>query len=112
MSSSRIYFLVPRLFGLTAIILGAYFFISMEYIAGGSSGKAIPAEWKTHRHQTCRWSPGGPVVVHLRTKMGVNYDGGHWFHMAENFMAPYSALRAEHRSINASTVYFVFDDRK
>jgi hypothetical protein len=34
----------------------------------------------------CTWKDGDPVLYHMRTKLGVNYEGDHWFHIAENFM--------------------------
>ena len=50
------------------------------------------------------------MVILLKTKLGVTYDGGHWFHMAENFMASFSELRRTHRTVNSSVLYFVFDE--
>ena len=32
-------------------------------------------------------------MFHLITSSGVNYDGGHWFHVAENFMVQHTLLR-------------------
>ena len=47
--------------------------------------------------ELCQWMPGDPTLFYLRTKLGVNYDAGHWFHMAENFMSAHSILRAKNR---------------
>lgn len=58
--------------------------------------------------QQCDWK-NGPVLYNLRTKMGVNYDAGHWFHMAENFMTQHSILREKGLLTNASDVYYNFD---
>lgn len=66
-----------------------------------SSEKLGPAQ--------CTWQEGDPTLYHLRTKLGVNYDAGHWFHMSENFLAEHSRLRATHLAANSSTVYLAFD---
>jgi len=58
----------------------------------------------------CPWSEGDPVLFHLRTKLGVNYDAGHWFHMAENFMVQHSILRSTNGLTNASIVIYNFDE--
>lgn len=59
----------------------------------------------------CTWQTGGPVVYLLHTHLGVNYDAGHWFHMAENFMAQHSLLRAQGlQTANASVVVYAFDE--
>jgi hypothetical protein len=42
--------------------------------------------------------------------MHLNYNGGHWFHMAENFMAEFSQRRLQHRFSNASEIYYLFDE--
>jgi hypothetical protein len=53
-----------------------------------------------------------PVFFYLKTKAHVTYDAGHWFHMAEIFMASYSKLRATYAYANSSVVYFIFDNSK
>eukprot|EP01039_Chlorochromonas_danica_P009398 gene9398-10381_t len=57
----------------------------------------------------CHWTVNDPVVFNIRTKLGVNYDGGHWFHMAENILTMHSMLRAQGRLANSSQVFFNFD---
>ena len=59
---------------------------------------------------SCTFGSDGPVLFNLRTKMGVNYDAGHWFHMAENFMTQHSILREKGLLTNASQVYYNFDE--
>jgi hypothetical protein len=44
-------------------------------------------------HETCVWSEGDPQLFHLKTSSGVHYDGGHWFHVAENFMVQHTLMR-------------------
>jgi len=53
-----------------------------------------------------------PAMFHLKTKLGVTYGGGHWFHMAENFMAQHSVLRASRGGSSTSrrAIYFNFDE--
>ena len=58
---------------------------------------------------TCDWAEGDPVIYHLKTKLGVNYDAGHWFHMAENFMVQHSKLRASRGWTHSSVVIYNFD---
>ena len=48
--------------------------------------------------EACIWSPGGPTLYYLRTKLGVNYDAGHWFHMSENLLTAHSILRASRQA--------------
>jgi hypothetical protein len=60
----------------------------------------------------CNASANAPVFFYLKTKAHVTYDAGHWFHMAEIFMASYSRLRATYAYANSSVVYFIFDDSK
>ena len=43
----------------------------------------------------CDWQEGDPLFFDLHTKLGVSYEGGHWFHMAENFLTARSALRKQ-----------------
>ncbi len=50
-----------------------------------------------------------PVLYNLKTALGVTYDGGHWFHVAENFMAQHSKLRANGGNTDATDIYFNFD---
>ena len=54
---------------------------------------------------------GIPHAFLLRTKSGVNYEGGHWFHIAENFMARHSVMLENNLFSNStSDVYFLLDD--
>jgi hypothetical protein len=57
----------------------------------------------------CIWNNNDPVIYNMRTKLGVGYEGGHWFHMAENFMVQHSILRHDGMLTNASNVYYNFD---
>jgi hypothetical protein len=57
----------------------------------------------------CNRNEDFPTYFELKTKLGVNYDAGHWFHMAENFMVYHSVLRQKHLLSNSSEVYLNFD---
>lgn len=57
----------------------------------------------------CHWTPKDPLFFNIHTKLGVNYDAGHWFHMAENIMTYHSVLRSKGQLANASNVIFNFD---
>lgn len=58
----------------------------------------------------CKWDAAtDPVLFNLRTKLGVNYEASHWFHIAENFMVHHSILRAKNELANASEVFYNFD---
>lgn len=41
---------------------------------------------------TCDAATATASVFVLQTALGVNYDAGHWFHVAENFMAQHSLV--------------------
>jgi hypothetical protein len=49
----------------------------------------------------CNWKLGDPVFLNIKTSLGVNYDGGHWFHMSENLMTLHSILRNERTPTNS-----------
>ena len=84
--------------------------------SGSSSSSSSGSSSSTSPLRMCEWVPGGPVFYNLHTKMGVSYEGGHWFHMAENFMTAHSSLRQAGRlaAINstdvAGEVYYNFDN--
>lgn len=50
-----------------------------------------------------------PEIYALKTISGVHYDGGHWFHVAENFMVQHSILKLSQREGKASEIYFLTD---
>jgi hypothetical protein len=68
----------------------------------------------------CDPNPSLPAVYlfNIKTKLGVNYDAGHWFHMAENLMVEHSILRRKNglidlgRSSNETLVLYNFDKSK
>ena len=50
----------------------------------------------TSINKKCDWKLGDPVILNIKTKLGVSYKGGHWFHMSENLMTYHSILRNEY----------------
>lgn len=83
---------------------------------GGGSG-ASPAQSTVHEagmpsnKYDCEWNEGDPVIYRLNTKLGVNYEGDHWFHVAENFMTLHSILRAQGHTTTSNNIYFDFDKK-
>jgi 3-deoxy-D-manno-octulosonic-acid transferase len=58
------------------------------------------------QHNPCVWNPGDPVLYNLNTKLGINCEADHWFHMSEMFLTKHSTLRSHNRLSNASiTIY-------
>lgn len=57
----------------------------------------------------CNWNDDMPVFFNVRTKLGVNYDAGHWFHMAENIMTQHAILGKKNMLTNNSKVFYNFD---
>lgn len=88
-----------------SLILIAILWYNIFYVS--SESDYFITKSATERH--CSWKPGDPVIYNLKTKMGVNYDAGHWFHMSENFMTQHSILRAKDMLSNATDVFYNFD---
>ena len=85
------------------LILGIFTFLMLQYFDIFSSNELhVPTE-------SCTWQEGDSQLFYLKTTSGVNYDGGHWFHVAENFMVQHSILRKSGNLANSSTVFFVTD---
>ena len=60
----------------------------------------------------CKWDTSMPVFVNVKTKLGVNYDAGHWFHMAENLMVEHALLQRKQGLLNSSIIFYNFDKSK
>lgn len=90
-------------------IVGGLYLLYMSYFAFFATEIVSETRPTTVQHR-CHWKEGDPVVYHLRTKMGVNYDAGHWFHMAENFMVQHSILRSAGELTNSTNVILNFDE--
>lgn len=63
------------------------------------------------QHNPCVWHPGNPVLYNLNTKLGVNFEADHWFHMSEIFLTKHSSLRGQHRLSNASITFYNYEDK-
>lgn len=92
-------------------IVGGLYLFYMSYFAFFTASTESIVHPTTIQHR-CQWKEGDPVVYHLKTKMGVNYDAGHWFHMAENFMVQHSILRKAGELTNSSNIILNFDEGK
>ena len=90
-------------------IVGGLYMFYMSYFAFFTANTESIVHPTTVQHR-CLWKEGDPVVYHLKTKMGVNYDAGHWFHMAENFMVQHSILRKAGELTNSSNIILNFDE--
>eukprot|EP01032_Pedospumella_encystans_P009988 gene9988-11704_t len=90
-------------------IVGGLYMFYMSYFAFFTVNTESIVHPTTVQHR-CLWKEGDPVVYHLKTKMGVNYDAGHWFHMAENFMVQHSILRKAGELTNSSNIILNFDE--
>lgn len=64
------------------------------------------------KHSYCQWTTSMPILYNIKTKLGVTYDAGHWFHMAENIMVQHSILRSKNELANSSLIYYNFDQGK
>jgi hypothetical protein len=106
MARSSTWFIVLAAVVGFAAIYYIYTMTASSYVGLETQQTLVDATTLQHR---CVWREGDPVIYHLRTKMGVNYDAGHWFHMAENFMVQRSILRQAKLLSNASHVLYSFD---
>jgi len=88
------------------IVVGLFLIYNLFFVANNTwtSNNALP-----ENPSTCKWSEDMPVVFNIKTKLGVNYDAGHWFHMAENIMTQHAILRKQKKLSNHSIIYYNFD---
>lgn len=87
---------------LTIIILSVLF---------GSKSFFTPLNSSARKEEFVRCSPNedSPVLVNLKTKMKVYYDGDQWFHMAETFSVQHSILKSQGRLIDGRRIWYNFD---
>lgn len=57
----------------------------------------------------CNPTADSPILLNLKTKMRVFYDGGQWYHMAENYLVQHSLLSNQNRLIDGKYVWYNFD---
>jgi len=99
-----IYFLV------TFILLFCIFVSLILNFSSVSSSKNLREDFLEFNSRKCDWNDKSPTIFYLNSKSGVNYEGGHWFHIAENFLVLHSILRSQGRLSN-STVLVLSADR-
>lgn len=85
------------------LIVILFFVLSMYYIINMLYATSIGNDLKS-----CL-SDRGRSLYSLRTKLGVTYDGSHWFHIAENFMTQHSVLRKSSLQSCSHEIYYNFD---
>lgn len=90
LNNVRNYFRRPvQLMILVACLTAFFIFFTMFdawYVNQYLNNTLDPSDFGADR---CNWKLGDPVLLNLKTKLGVNYEGSHWFHMAENLMVMY-----------------------
>jgi hypothetical protein len=110
----------PLITSVTVIILvlviALYSFISTTEDIYFDQSETSFHDKKSSSHH-CDVNPSLPAVYlfNIKTKLGVNYDAGHWFHMAENLMVEHSLLRRKNGLIdvgnsgNETLILYNFD---
>ena len=84
-----------------------FFFVNLFFFDGYNDNSHFRAHDVSQK--MCSSTSEQPVLYLLRTSSGVNYEGGHWFHIAENFMVLHSILRERNMLTNASEIYISVD---
>lgn len=105
-STTNWFILVSAVVAIVAVYYVYTLMFASQYF--GFDNPEVLTDSTTLQHR-CVWKQGDPVIYHLKTKLGVNYDAGHWFHMAENFMVQRSILREAKLLSNATQVFYSFD---
>jgi hypothetical protein len=83
-------------------------------LSSSSSSGTTSSEFHMEKKNQCKYNENNDPAAaaelfYLQTISGVHYDGGHWFHVAENFMVQHSILRASHGEGKTPEVYFLTD---
>lgn len=84
----------------------------LTYITGSLWQPFIPYSLRGPELHKCIPSVDSPVLVNLKTKMKVHYDGGQWYHMAENFLVQHSLLAKHQALVDGKSVWYNFDKGK
>eukprot|EP01041_Mallomonas_annulata_P012370 gene12370-26022_t len=88
----------------SSLVCGTFLFLCVNvYYFNVATSTIINNE--TNLIENCKWKDGDPILFKIVTKSGVNYEGGHWFHIAENFMVQHSILRHQNKLANSSKVH-------
>lgn len=100
-------------FGAVVMVVIALVYFNTTYSSGSASDGVLSTSAMNDPHGVwkygCEASPNAPVLVHVETKLGVNYNAGHWFHMSELIMTQHAALRKQGKLVNSSAIYVNFD---
>lgn len=90
---------------LGAILISICLFLS-TFVDIPSSNLRLTEEIVPHK---CVPHQDSPTLVSLHTKLRIYYDGGQWFHMAENFLVQHAILSQKDELLQAKHVYYNFD---
>jgi hypothetical protein len=87
---------------------------SSSSLSLSSSSSVAPSDHHQEKKNQCKYNENNDPAAaaelfYLQTISGVHYDGGHWFHVAENFMVQHSILRASQGEGKTPEVYFLTD---
>jgi hypothetical protein len=99
---------------LLLLLVAVTFLVLSQYSFSTNTGNSIATH---HESKSCKYRDDDPELFYLKTISGVHYDGGHWFHVAENFMVQHSLFRSRSSSTSkqggeeahAPEVYFLTD---
>ena len=103
------------LFVIVILFITQSFFGGSEAIFSSmGSGTDLSSGSADTIQSSCKYHDDDPELFYLKTISGVHYDGGHWFHVAENFMVQHSLFRSreseqEEKEAKAPEVYFLTD---
>lgn len=100
------------IFFILLVIISVFYLIYDTYYSSDDVYFHQQERLISHTVNRCKWDPSMPVFVNIKTQLGVNYDAGHWFHMAENIMVEHSILRKKDQLINNSIIFYNFDKSK
>lgn len=92
-----------------AVIFVFYVYESEDKISQVDIGSAQFAKIETCHPKV---STPLPALIDIETRLGVNYNAGHWFHMAELIITRHAELRAKKQLLNSTEVYYNFDKSK
>eukprot|EP01033_Poteriospumella_lacustris_P003383 gene3383-2504_t len=95
------------------MVIIALVYFNTTYSSGTTADGVLSASAMSDPHGVwkygCDASPNAPVLVNVETKLGVNYNAGHWFHMSELIMTQHATLRKQGKLVNSSAIYVNFD---
>jgi hypothetical protein len=95
------------------LCVGVAVILVMVFTCSSYLSKLVPIPFLQNHFQFQKCSPNSnsPILLNLKTKMHVSYDGGQWFHMAENFLVQHSLLAEQQRQLEGMSIWYNFDKR-